>query len=194
VPSIDATVGGVTSNSYATLLEAAAYHDARIPLPTPWVATGDVPTRALIMATRVLETLSVANRALRVDGQSRYYYTNRAWTGTPATTTQRLAWPRTGMRDRNGNDILSTVIPQDLKDATAELAGQLLMSDSTLDNAVSVGGIKSVSAGSVAVTFKDMIERHVLPDLVWELLPAWWFTNEIFEGSGLLALFDVVSE
>ena len=83
------------------------------------------------------------------------------------------------------------IIPQALKDALAELAGALATSDSTLDNEVVVQGIKSVKAGSVALTFNDMIEQHVLPDMVWNLMPPSWFTSEIIEPA-MPAQFDVV--
>lgn len=193
MPVLDVTIGGVSSNSYVTLAEANMYMDERIPLSTPWVASGDASIRALITATRVLDSFGVARRMLRGDDcNCRVYVTSPQWTGAPASTTQRLAWPRTGMYDRNGNAILSTVIPVELKEAQSELAGQLAIADLTLDNTVSIGGIKSVSAGSVSVSFKDIIERHVLPDGVWELMPASWFTDEIIE-SAYPALFDVVS-
>lgn len=192
MPALDTTVGGASANSYATLAEAAAYFDERIPLSTPWVASGDASVRALIMATRVLDSLAIAKRTLRINGTDRYYFTNPAWTGTPATTTQRLTWPRIGMFDRNGNAIASNVIPLDLKQAQSELAGQLIMSDTTLDNSVSVSGLRSVSAGSVSLSFKDMIERHVIPDSVLEMLPASWLTDELVEPANP-ALFDVVS-
>lgn len=192
MPTLDSTVAGVNANSYASLAEAATYFDERVPLATPWVASGDTSIRALIMATRVLESMVASRKRLTVNGTDRYYRTSPQWTGSPATTTQRLAWPRTGMLDRNGNAIASNVIPIDLKNAQAELAGQLLLSDTTLDNSVSVGGIKSISAGSVSLSFKDMVERHVLPDSVIELLPPSWLTEEIFSPVGSY-LFDVVS-
>ena len=192
MPTLDVTVAGPSANSYASLEEAATYFDERIPLATPWVASGDASIRALITAARVLDALSVARRTLRITGNDKYYYTNPAWTGAPATTTQRMAWPRTGMYDRNSNAIADNVIPLDLKHAQAELAGQLLIADTTLDNSVSVSGIKSVSAGSVSVSFKDMIERHVLPDLVYELMPDSWLTDPIVE-SAYPMMFDVVS-
>jgi hypothetical protein len=97
------------------------------------------------------------------------------------------------MYDANGNAIASTVIPDDLKDATAELAGALGTSDTTLDNDVIVQGITSIKAGSVSLSFKDMIETHVIPDMVWSLMPASWFTDEIITMEKT-ALFDVVSE
>jgi hypothetical protein len=185
--TIVATAGAANANSYITEAEATAYFAARLPLAPPWEDADD-PTAALAMATRVLDAMAIARR--RLIGEN--FITSRKWTGAPTSTTQRLAWPRTGMFDANGNAIASNVIPQALKDAQAELAGQLLLSDTTLDNAVKVGGITSVKAGSVAVTFKDMIESHVLPDAVWMLMPASWFTDEIYE-SALTALFDVIS-
>lgn len=194
MPTIDATVGGANANSYETLAEANTYFDERLPLPTAWVASGDQSIRALIMATRVLDSMAQPRKHLAhaLNGTP-YYVVHRQWTGAPATPTQRLAWPRTGMYDANGNAIASNVIPQALKDAESELAGQLIMSDTTLDNSVTVGGIKSVSAGSVSVSFKDMVERHVLPDAVWNLMPASWFTDELYEPANP-AMFDVVSE
>lgn len=192
MPTIDATVAGAASNSYETLAEANVYFDERLPLPTPWVASGDASIRALIMATRVLDMMAVPRRTLRRIGDRNFYYTSRQWTGSPATTTQRLAWPRIGMYDANGNAIASNVIPQALKDAESELAGQLLIADTTLDNAVRVGGITAVRAGSVSVSFKQDIEAHVLPDAVLNLLPPSWLTDELLEPVEP-ALFDVVS-
>ena len=192
MPTIKATVGGVDSNSYETQAEANTYFDERLPLATPWVASGDASIRALLMATRVLDAMSVPHRTLRKGCDCNYYYTNRQWTGTPASATQRLAWPRVGMYDRNGNAIPSDVIPQELKDMESELAGQLLMADTTLDNAQSIGGITSVKAGSVAVTFKDDIAAHVLPSAVLNLAPPSWFTDELVEAA-ISAQFDVIS-
>lgn len=97
------------------------------------------------------------------------------------------------MYDANGNAILDTVIPDDLKDATAELAGALGTSDSTLDNDVIVQGLTSIKAGSVSLSFKEMIEQHVIPEMVWNLMPSSWFTDETITPEKT-ALFDVVSE
>jgi len=86
-----------------------------------------------------------------------------------------------------------TIIPQDLKDATSELAGSLGTSDTTVDNDIIVQGITSLRAGSVSMSFKDMIEKHVLPDMVWNMMPPSWFTDEVYTYANP-ALFDVVSE
>lgn len=187
---IDATVGGATANSYETLVEAEAYFTNRLPLKG-WEDAIDKAVQ-LIMSTRVLDAFARPFKQLvRPTNGAPYYYIRRTWTGAPATTTQRLAWPRVGMYDANGNAIASNVIPQDLKDAESELAGQLGTADRTLDNDVVVQGLTSVRAGSVALTFKDMIETHVLPDAVWNLMPPSWFTDELIIPA-YPAQFDVV--
>ncbi len=250
MPTINATIGDSAANSFETQAEANVYFDERLALPTAWVASGDQAIRSLIMATRVLDAMNMPHRVVRYDGPYKYYYTNRQWTGLPASTTQRLAWPRLGMFDANGNALDVTItnisvavsaevttgaahrkttgdkvfisgsdstpsidgertitvtsattftvavtttvagtkgnvswIPQALKDAESELAGQLLIADTTLDNAVLYGGITSVKAGSVAVSFKEAIQAHVLPDAVLNLMPPSWLTDELIEGA-----------
>lgn len=191
--TLDATVGGAASNSFLTLAEALDYFSMRTEV-AGW-ENADDQNVLLMMATRVLSAMAMPMKTYVPDanGVGAYFITRRTWTGAPATTTQRLPWPRTGMYDANGNEIASNVIPLDLKYATAELAGALGTSDTTLDNDVIVQGLTSVRAGSVALTFKDMIEKHVLPDMVWNLMPPSWFTEEIITPARP-ALFDVVSE
>jgi len=174
---IVATPGSAIANSYETLAEAQAYFESRLPL-AGW-DDADSQDVLLAMATRVLDMLARPHKKLRRIGDTNFYITSRQWTGAPTSSTQRLAWPRTGMFDGNGNAIPSDVIPQALKDAQSELAGQLGTTDTTLDNFVSVSGITSIKAGSVALTFKDMIDAHVLPDAVLNLLPPSWFTDEL---------------
>lgn len=188
---LDATVGGANSNSYLTVADAQNYFDARLPV-AGW-DDADSKEVLLVMATRTLNAIMQAAKTIvyPFNNGTAYYRVYRTWTGSPASTTQRLAWPRTGMFDRNGNAIPSNVIPQDLKDAVAELAGQLGNSDRTLDNDVSVQGLKSVSAGSVSLSFKDYIERKVLPDAVLDLLVPSWYTDEVLIPV-IQAQFDVI--
>ncbi len=153
MPVIVSTPGSPSANSYEEVAEATAYFDGRAPLPTPWIASG--AETYMVMATRVLDAMSVPRRTLKRDGKFGklpYYLTSRAWTGYPATDAQALAWPRKGMKDRLGRDILETVVPQELKDAESELAGQLRITDRTLDSDVAVQGITSVKAGTVGRT------------------------------------------
>jgi hypothetical protein len=197
VPTVfDATAGGPAANSYLTVLEAQDYFDNRRLGPAlgdAWDSADPSQEALLIMATRIIDMYFVGHRTLvHESGESPYYITSSHWTGSPATTTQALAWPRSGMYDRNGNAISSSVIPQELKDAVAELAGQLAKEDTTLDYDVRVKGITSVKAGSVAVTFKNLIAAKVLPDAVWFLLIPSWYTDELIDPA-YRAEFDVVS-
>ena len=195
MPTLDATVGGVAANSYETLDEANTYFDERLALSPPWVTSGNTSVRALIMATRNIEQYGQPMKRLvpRSGSQPAYYVVSRQWTGQPASATQRLAWPRIGMFDNNGNAIASTVIPQELKDAESEFAGQLLKADRTLDNDVIVQGLTSLKVGSVSLAFKDTIFPQVVPDAVLNLLVPSWLTDELYVPANV-AQFDVVSQ
>jgi hypothetical protein len=187
---IIATPASPLANSYATLEEVQAYIDARIPL-AGW-DDAEAQDALVIMATRTLDMMAQGRRTLVMSGGvPAYYRVSRKWTGSPATTTQRLAWPRIGMYDQNGNAIDPTSIPQALKDAVAEFAGQLSGGDRTLDNDVIVQGLTSVKAGSVSLAFKDNIMPQVIPDAVFNLLPASWLTDELYEPA-LGAQFEVL--
>jgi hypothetical protein len=189
MPTIIATPAAANANSYLTLVEAQQYFDTRLPL-SGWDDADDQSV-LLIMATRVLDKLLTPFRSLIVQGGVRYYRVRPEWTGTPTTTTQRLCWPRTGMFDQNGNAIGTMIIPQDLKDATAEFAGQLGSDDRTLDNDVIVQGISSLKAGSVALAFRDGNVAQVIPDAVYNLLVNSWMTDELYEPA-TSAIFDVI--
>src|SRR5258708_7660784 len=215
MPVIDATVGGVSANSYETHAEANTYFGNRIPISPPWVASGE--EAYLITATRLLNNMAQPLKTFfpAMGGDPAYYRVRRQWTGFPATPAQKLAWPRIGMFDANNNPldiaiagntvaaatVISTgatphrqatgasilifndassvpsingtwtitvidathfsiplavttagtgaqfsFIPQDLKHAEAEFAGQLLGGDRSLDNSVIVHGLNSVRA------------------------------------------------
>lgn len=186
-----ATPNASNANSYLTVAEAQAYFDTRLPI-AGWDDNADQEA-LLIMASRVLNfALAPRKRFVRPSkGELGYFITSRTWTGLPATTTQALSWGRIGMSDLNGNAIAPDVIPQELKNATAELAGALGTSDLTLDNDVVVQGIKSVKAGSVSVDFKDDVSvTKLLPDTVFDMLVPSWLTDEVFEYSPT-AVFEV---
>lgn len=187
---LDATVAGIVANSYETVAEAQAYFDGRLPL-AGW-DNADSQAVLLVMGTRVLDALAQPFKTF-MPGPVPYYRVRRQWTGAPATTTQKLAWPRVGMLDHNGNVIASNVIPQALKDALSELAGQLGNADRTLDNDVIVQGLSSVKAGSVSLSFKDGITPQVIPDAVYNLMPQSWLTDELYIPANV-AEFDVVSD
>ena len=173
---INATVGGVSANSYITLAEANAYHESRLNSSTWDVATDDQKNRALITATRLLDE-------------------HMTWLGVWTSDEQALAWPRIGepddegyLYDNLGRTIDSNEIPVKLKEATAEFARFLLESDRTAD---STEGIASVTVGSIGVSFNQNrpAQRKVIPDAVLEMINQWG--EPAYRSSGIVDLMRV---
>ena len=94
-----ATAGGLTSNTYCTQAEALTYHEAHLYASTWTGATSANKDKALAMATRLL------------DEQINWY-------GWKSSNNQALAWPRTGIYDKEGVSLASNTIPTFLKNAT----------------------------------------------------------------------------
>jgi hypothetical protein len=155
-PTLVATAGSASANSYATVAEADTYHDSRL-FATDWTgAATATKTVALIMATRLLDAIY-------------------AWESWATDATQALQWPRTGILARNQLELVdSTVIPDELKNATAEFARQLIVADRSLDSDIETQGITSLRAGPVSLTFKNGVYTKTVPDAVVSLLPYWW--------------------
>ena len=191
MPTIDATPGGVNANSFETVAEANQYFSDRIPLNPPWVASGE--EAYLITATRLLCNLAQPYKTFfpAQGGSPAYYRVRRQWLGKPATATQRLAFPRIGLSDANGNTVDPTIIPQDIKDAESEFAGQLLSEDRSLDNSVIIQGLTSLKAGSVALGFKNDVIAQVVPQAVYDMLTP-YLTDELYIMANQ-AIFDVAS-
>jgi len=153
---LDATVGGVASNTYCTLAEAETYYLGRLPLAA-WAAASDAEKNAaLVMATRLLDI-------------------KYEWVSWPTATTQMLQWPRYGVEDfLRLSFIEDDAIPPQLKNAEAEFAGQLLAEDRSLDSDIETKGVTSLTVGSIAFTFKNSVYAKVIPDAVRDMIPSWW--------------------
>lgn len=135
-PPINSNPGDPAANSYVTLAEANVYQTTRL-FNTVWnAASDDDKTSAIEDATR------------RIDASFE-------WLGMAAAQTQRLCWPRVGMLNRNNFAIDPTTIPNELKDATCEMARQLLASDRFADNDAAKLGLLNLRAGSVGLGFKN---------------------------------------
>jgi len=191
--TVVATPNAANANSFLTLAEAQAYWATRL-FTDMWDNSND-QSAAVILATRTMVSAFAPRREFVPPSSSHdgYFIIHPTWTGTPATTTQRLPWGRDGMLDINGNAIAANVIPQELKDATAELAGQMSKSDRLIDNDVAVQGLTGVRAGSVALSFKENITMlKTLPDSVMMMLVPSWLTPMVIEGL-YTAQLDVIS-
>jgi len=113
------------ANAYITEAEADQYHDNN-GTRTAWDAAAD-KEQSIRTATKFLEVT----------------YKGK-WLGVRVTTGQALSWPRSGVEDQDGYTIDSALIPQDLKDACAELALDAAPAgtDLTPDETAPIGTIK----------------------------------------------------
>lgn len=157
VSTIVTTAGSASANAYVSLAVADQYHLDRPAAGTTWSsASDDEKTAAILWATKLLD--------------SKY-----EWEGWAADAVQVLAWPRTGLMNRNRTVALSTTaIPTEIQQATAEFARQLLAGDRAGDSDVETQGITRLTAGSVSLSFKDSVYAKVVPDAVVNLIPCDW--------------------
>ena len=151
--TFDTTIGGASATSYATLVQANDYHNANLNRAV-WDEAGESTKKlALVMATRILD--------------ERY-----KWFGSSVTATQKLAHPRNGAVDRNGNAILNNVLAVSLIDGTAELAFWLLKSDRWKEP--DSLGVAKIEIGKFKVEFDKtevgLDRQAIIPQVVKEIL------------------------
>lgn len=194
-----ATPNAADANSFADVAYADAYWATRAPSAL-WTNVGD-KAAALINATRlIVNSLSMRREYFPptsgINARNAYFLVHETWTGSPATTTQALPWGRIGMYDRNGNVIPSNVIPNELKDATSEIAGQVSSSgvaDRMLDDSKMLKGIARLRAGPVDISYRDgMPLTRLVPSVLWTFLVPSWLT-EAFETPAQRGFVEVVS-
>lgn len=164
--ALDATAGGVSSDSYITVADADTYHDTNLNV-TDWTgATTADKERALKMATRLFDE--------RID-----------WVGLKANSTQALRWPRSSVVDPDGYSVDSSIIPSAIANATAEFAKRLLSSDTTGND--DTKGIRYLQADKIKLSFDRSDKADVLPDIVSEMLRGWGIINKRY-GFGTVRL------
>lgn len=147
-PTLVETPGAANANTYATLAEAEVFMSARLNAATWIAATDEVKNASLLAAALLLDSVM-------------------CWTGSPADAeVQALTWPRSGMTNRNGAAIASSVVPVELKNAQCELARQLHLSDITATNEVATQGITGIKAGPVELKFQSTLTVGSPPQIV----------------------------
>lgn len=162
------------ANSYATVADCTAYHEAHL-YATPWTnATAPNKEIALRMATRVLDQ-------------------SVAWYGYLAKDGQPLQWPRVRVPNRQRfaytpgvgtatNFWPANQIPKPIRDATCELARVLLEGDRTKDAAWK--GIEHMNiAGEIEFTFDKTDRAKTFTNQVEQMLQP--FGRFRFKGSGM---------
>lgn len=156
--------GRADSNTYASVAEADAYHDAHLYADAWTAASTAQKEKALAMATRTINA-------------------NVVWRGYRKGQDQALDWPRyyakrddidafasVGMGQRLGGYWPEYEVPRPVKDATAEFARLLLALDRTAEDETK--GIKrlSLGGGAVEIEFDPNDRRDVLPAEVSRML------------------------
>jgi hypothetical protein len=147
----DATISGLTSNSYISLSDANDYFAGRTKSDN-WINADDATKQAsLVQATR------------RINSEM--------YSGLPSIMEQSLAWPRKLLIDLNGLYIPSTVMPRTLSEATCEMALYYLDSDDRLLDDNEMENFTSYEVGPLKLQTRWW-NRDQLPSRVNSLLLA----------------------
>ena len=157
VATLITTAGAANANAYCDVAFADQYHLNRPPVGVTWAnATADQKSAAILWATILMDRLW-------------------DWTGYVVDTTQILLWPRQSMLKPSLLEYEPiTEIPLEIKQATAEYARQLLVSDLAGNSDIETFGLTSFRAGPVAFQFKDSVTAKPVPDTVFNLVPPMW--------------------
>ena len=154
--------GLVDANSYAAVADGSAYHDGHLYAAAWTGADAATQAAALVMATRLIDTL--------------FHFK-----GFRRLSTQALQWPRRWVRDPDndagavfpglpgGPYFDETKVPKAVVDATCELARELIEQDRTDDPEDE--GLKSIAVeGAVSLEFNASTRRPVAPAIVQAML------------------------
>jgi len=149
--TINATLKSATANSYVTLAEANTYFET-VPSSTHWDnKTDDKKNRALISATRWIDTLN--------------FYGDRC------DQSQALSWPRNNYHvDRV--ELACSTIPNDIKYATYELANALANdTDAITGNTGDKGLYEQVELGDLKVKYNTDSQATGTVNNVFDIYP-----------------------
>jgi hypothetical protein len=142
--------GKVDANSYASAADGDAYFDGHL-YATAWTAaTLANKEKALVFATRLID--------------AEYQFA-----GWKVTEAQALQWPRMSCRNPDGEDDLPTdAVPTVVRDATCELARELLIVDRT--GAPAGEGLRYTVDGTVQVGYDKRDRRPIISHVAQALL------------------------
>jgi len=149
--TIDATIKGANANSYVTLAEADAYFET-VPSSTQWDnKQDDKKNRALISATRWIDTL--------------VYYGDRC------DESQALKFPRTNYQV-DGVELACTLIPQNIKYAQFELANALANDTDAITGSTGTdGNFEEVKLGDIQVKYNTKSQGTGSVNNVFDVYP-----------------------
>jgi len=118
------------------------------------------------------DDLDTGDKQKLLSWASRYLDQRARWNGTKTVEDSGLRWPRTDVYDRDGILIEPDEIPEQLKEATNEMARYLMTNDRSQDR--SQDGLKEVQVDVIRLVFN---ENYRLPEVPNEI-------NQILAGLG----------
>lgn len=141
----------VGSNSYGSRAEADAYFNDSL-RKAEWAAfSNTTKDQGLVEATRVFE--------------------RQTWAGEKEVPSQDLAFPRTGLTDKDGNSLTGAETLEIVKEAQFEYALVLINDVDALNTRDATGSnIKQVGAGSAKIIFFKATKGSRFPLTVTDLL------------------------
>ena len=148
---IVATLSGASANSYVTLAGANTYFET-VPNSSTWTdKTDDQKNRALISATRWIDSLN--------------YYGDRC------DEDQALKWPRNNY-DVDGVELECSLIPNDVKYATYELARALANDTGAITDSTGTTGLyDEVQLGDLRVKYSKTSQAVGTINNVFDVYP-----------------------
>ncbi len=142
--------GKIDANAYVNVADGDAYHEGHLYAAAWTGATADNKSAALVMATRL------------IDSQLRF-------AGFKANETQALQWPRRDCFDPDlGATTARDAVPKEIRDATCEMARELLILDRTA--APPGEGLKYENVGPNQTGFSKTDVRPIISHVAQAIL------------------------
>lgn len=155
MPTIIATPLATDANSYLTLAEANDILANRRLHTAAWDAAANPKKEtALIWATKLLDAAF-------------------DWDGAVRDLNQALRWPRVGMLDLDERYVNPDLIPERLKEATADLALSLLARDRVSEPEMLGLGFSSARVGPLSVTVDPKAVLQLIPEFIIDSMSPW---------------------
>jgi len=147
--TVEDGTGLAAANSYISRANADSYFERHLHKGTWTGSTQTTKNAGVVMATRLIDD----------------YF---AFVGTKVGTTQALEFPRFGVEDRSGNTLTATTLPNELVEATAELAQFLIASDRAADPEGI--GFEKLKVGNLELVPDRNNTVQVIPNIVTMML------------------------
>lgn len=143
--------GIATANSYCSVEDADDYHENHL-YATDWTSANTTTREnALIMASRLLDE-------------------QVSWDGAIVDSSSGLRWPRYNVWHEDGYMISSNIVPDFVKNATAEYARKLIGEDRTDETNRDLKGFKMVQIGDLKIQVDEWTSKPVMPPSVWSMI------------------------